>query len=42
MNTVIEGPGSEVKLCAVVLNGTLEREVIVMFSTSDGSATSEG
>ena len=42
INTVTEGPDSKVELCAVLLKGTLERQVTVMFITSDGSATSEG
>ena len=31
-----------VELCAVFLAGTLEREAVVTFSTSDGTATSGG
>ena len=42
MYNVTEGTDSNVKLCAKVLQGILEREVMVMFSTSDDSATFEG
>ena len=37
-----EGVDASVELCAVFLAGTLEREAVVMFSTSDGAATSGG
>ena len=37
-----EGVDASVELCAVLVAGTLEREAVVMFSTSDGSATSGG
>ena len=42
MYTVTEGLNSSVELCAVLLMGILEREVMVMFTISDGSATSTG
>ena len=42
--SVTEGSGTSVEfeVCAVVLEGTLEREVIVTFFTTDGTATSVG
>ena len=33
------GEGTIVEICAVQTTGTLERESVVTFSTSDGSAT---
>ena len=39
---VTEGVDANVELCAVLTSGTLEREAVVMFSTSDGTATSTG
>ena len=40
--SVTEGSDASVEVCAVVLDGTLEREVIVTFFTTDGTATSVG
>ena len=37
-----EGVDASVELCAVLLDGTLEREAVVTFFTSDGTATSGG
>ena len=37
-----EGVDASVELCAVLTSGTLEREAVVTFSTSDGTATSLG
>ena len=37
-----EGVDASVDLCAVLTAGTLEREAVVMFSTSDGTATAGG
>ena len=37
---VTEGADPFVELCAVLTEGTLERDAIVTFFTSDGSATS--
>ena len=37
-----EGVDASVEICAVLTQGTLERETIVMFSTSDGTATALG
>lgn len=39
---VIEGVNSSVQACAVLLNGTLERDISVRLSTVDGTATSTG
>ncbi len=40
--SAIEGVDASVELCAVLKAGTLEREAVVTFSTSDGTATSVG
>ena len=37
-----EGVDASVELCAVLVAGTLEREAVVIFATSDGTATSGG
>ena len=37
-----EGSDASVEVCALVLDGALEREVIVTFLTTDGTATSVG
>ena len=37
-----EGSDASVEVCALVLDGALEREVIVTFFTTDGTATSVG
>ena len=37
-----EGSDASVEVCVLVLDGTLEREVIVTFFTMDGTATSVG
>ena len=37
-----EGVDASVEICAVLTQGILERETIVMFSTSDGTATALG
>ena len=42
MYNVTEGADASVELCAVLTSGTLEREAVVTFSTSDGTATSLG
>ena len=42
MYTATEGVDASVELCAVLVTGILERQTIVMFSTSDGTATSLG
>ena len=39
---VTEGVDASVELCAMLITGTLEREAVVMFLTSDGTATSTG
>ena len=39
---VTEGVDASVEICAVLTTGTLEREAVVTFSTSDGTATSIG
>ena len=38
----IEGIDLEVQLCAVLTMGVLEREAVVMFFTTDGTAESAG
>ena len=40
--TVTEGTDANVELCAIIFNGSLERAATVVFSTSDGNATSSG
>ena len=40
--SVTEGVDANVELCAVLTMGLLERGAVVMFSTSDGTATSTG
>ena len=40
MYNATEGADPFVELCAVLTKGDLEKEAIVTFSTSDGSATS--
>ena len=42
MYNVTEGVDASVELCAVLTSGILEREAVVAFSTSDGTATSGG
>ena len=42
MYNVTEGVDASVELCAMLTGGTLERETVVRFSTSDGTATSGG
>ena len=42
MYNVTEGVDASVELCAVLTSGTLEREAVVVFSTTDGTATSGG
>ena len=42
MYNVTEGVDANVELCAVLTSGILEREAVVRFSTSDGTATSGG
>ena len=37
-----EGVDASVELCAVLVAGTLEREAVVIFATSDGTATAGG
>ena len=37
-----EGVDASVEICAVLFAGTLEREAVVTFSTSDGTATAGG
>ena len=39
---VTEGVDAIVELCAVLTSGILEREAVIRFSTSDGTATSGG
>ena len=38
----VQETDESVELCAILRDGTLEREAIVTFFTSDGTATSEG
>ena len=40
--TTTEGTDPSVELCANVTSGSLGRDAIVLFSTSDGTATSTG
>ena len=40
--TTVQETDASVELCAVLLEGTLEREAVVTFSTSDGTSTAEG
>ena len=40
--TVTEGTDANVELCAIIFDGSLERAATVVFSTSDGNATSSG
>ena len=40
--TATEGSDVSVEVCATVLDGTLERDVIVTFFTTDDTATSVG
>ena len=40
--TTVQETDASVELCAVLIEGTLEREAVVTFSTSDGTATSGG
>ena len=40
--TVTEGTDANVELCAIIFNESLERAATVVFSTSDGNATSSG
>lgn len=40
--TAIEGIDLAVEMCAVLTMGVLEREAIVMFSTTDGTAEAAG
>ena len=42
MYNVTEGVDASVELCAVLTSGILEREAVVVFSTTDGTATSGG
>ena len=37
-----DGSDASVEVCALVLEGMLEREAIVTFFTTDGNATSTG
>ena len=37
-----EGRDESVEVCALILDGMVEREVIVAFFTTDGTATSVG
>ena len=39
---VTEGVDANVELCAVLIVGELERQAVVTFSTSDGTATATG
>ena len=41
-HTATEEIDASVEVCALVLSGTFEREVIVTFFTTDGNATSVG
>ena len=38
----VQETDESVELCAILRNGTLEREAIVQFFTSDGTAMSQG
>ena len=40
--TVTEGTDASLEICAIVMSGTLDRNAIVMFSTRNGAATTEG
>ena len=40
--TVTEGTDTSLEICAIVMSGTLDRNAVVMFSTSNGAATTEG
>ena len=40
--SVTEGMDASVEICAVVMSGELDRNAVVMFSTSNGAATAEG
>ena len=42
MYSATEGVDASVEICAVLFAGILEREAVVTFSTSDGTATSTG